>query len=257
MLQGLSPPGGITFVTRTRLSSAYPRHPAVINRPPEVVNAAGNKPPEPRSLGLVAQGGTEAAACVLGCPKGDGSCSICRVATSSCRPALRPRSASAAAWWCRRPSRRRRPTPPSRSSTYKVGAVEVTAIYDGIWEKPHDPAFITNASVDDVKAAMVKAGLPAEFVSIPFTVVVVKNGGKTIVCDSGTGGQVQPTAGKLTANMKAAGIDPGQDRHHPDLALPSRSHLRADGEGHQQAGLSRMPRSSSRTPNTSSGPTRP
>src|SRR3954468_19322848 len=32
--------------------------------------------------------------------------------------------------------------------TYKVGSVEVTAIYDGIWEKAHDPAFISNASVD-------------------------------------------------------------------------------------------------------------
>jgi len=92
--------------------------------------------------------------------------------------------------------------------TYKVGGADVTALYDGIWEKPHDPAFIANASVDDVKDAMVKAGLPADFVSIPFTVVVVRNGGKTVLCDSGTGGQVQPTAGKMMANMKAAGIDP-------------------------------------------------
>jgi glyoxylase-like metal-dependent hydrolase (beta-lactamase superfamily II) len=91
--------------------------------------------------------------------------------------------------------------------TYKVGSAEVTAIYDGIWEKAHDPAFIANASIDDVKAAMVKAGLPPDFVSIPFTVAVVKTGGKTILCDSGTGGQVQPTAGKLMTNMKAAGID--------------------------------------------------
>jgi glyoxylase-like metal-dependent hydrolase (beta-lactamase superfamily II) len=106
--------------------------------------------------------------------------------------------------------------------TYKVGAAEVTAIYDGIWEKPHDPAFISNASVDDVKAAMAKAGLPADFVSIPFTVAVVRNGGKTIMCDSGTGGQVQPTAGKLAANMKTVGIDPAKidtvliSHCHPD-----------------------------------------
>ena len=92
--------------------------------------------------------------------------------------------------------------------TYKVGGADVTALYDGIWEKPHDPAFIANASVDDVKGAMTKAGLPADFVSIPFTVVVVRNGGKTVLCDSGTGGQVQPTAGKMMANMKAAGTDP-------------------------------------------------
>jgi glyoxylase-like metal-dependent hydrolase (beta-lactamase superfamily II) len=114
------------------------------------------------------------------------------------------------------------PDPAKGFTTYKIGSVDVTAIYDGIWEKPHDPAFISNASVDDVKAAMVKAGLPADFVSIPFTAVVVKTGGKTVLCDSGTGGQVQPTAGKMMTNMKAAGIDPGSidtiliSHFHPD-----------------------------------------
>lgn len=114
------------------------------------------------------------------------------------------------------------PDPKKPYVAYKIGSAEVTAIYDGIWEKPHDPAFIANASVDDVKAAMVKAGLPADFVSIPFTVVVVKNGGKTILCDSGTGGQVQPTAGKFMTNLKAAGIDPTKidtiliSHMHPD-----------------------------------------
>ena len=114
------------------------------------------------------------------------------------------------------------PDPAKGFVTYKVGAAEVTALYDGIWEKPHDPAFIANASVEDVKAAMVKAGLPADFVSIPFTVAVVKNGGKTILCDSGTGGQVQPTAGKMMTNMQAAGIDPAKidtiliSHFHPD-----------------------------------------
>jgi len=114
------------------------------------------------------------------------------------------------------------PDPAKSFVTYKIGTAEITALYDGIWEKPHDPAFIANASVDDVKAAMVKAGLPAGFVSIPFTVAVVKNGGKTILCDSGTGGQVQPTAGKMMANMKAAGIDPSKidtiliSHMHPD-----------------------------------------
>ena len=46
------------------------------------------------------------------------------------------------------------PDPAKPFVTYKVGTAEVTAIYDGIWEKAHDPAFIINASVDDVKAAM-------------------------------------------------------------------------------------------------------
>ena len=53
---------------------------------------------------------------------------------------------------------------------YKVGSVEVTALYDGIWKKPHDPAFIKNASVEDTKAALAKAGMTTDYMPIPLTV---------------------------------------------------------------------------------------
>lgn len=114
----------------------------------------------------------------------------------------------------------RTPDPARPHVTYKVGSAEVTAIYDGIWEKPHDPAFIANASVDEVKAAMRKAGLTDDFVSIPFTVSVVRNGGKVILCDASTGGQVQPTAGKFMAGFRAAGFDPSK----VDVVLVSHMH---------------------------------
>ena len=61
---------------------------------------------------------------------------------------------------------------------YTVGDIEVTAIYDGIWRKPHDPAFIKNVSVEETKAALAKAGLTTDFMPIPLTVVVLKMGGK-------------------------------------------------------------------------------
>src|SRR5262245_49172246 len=63
---------------------------------------------------------------------------------------------------------------------YKVGSVEVTALYDGIWKKPHDPAFIKNASVEETKEALAKAGLTTEFVPIPLTVTVLTINGKHI-----------------------------------------------------------------------------
>jgi glyoxylase-like metal-dependent hydrolase (beta-lactamase superfamily II) len=115
------------------------------------------------------------------------------------------------------------PDPATGFHKYKVGSIEVTALYDGICEKPHDPAFIRNASVDDTKEALGKAGLPTEFVSIPLTVVVLKVGDQLIMVDSGSGaGQWQPTAGRLAANMRAAGIDPTKigtilvSHFHPD-----------------------------------------
>lgn len=114
------------------------------------------------------------------------------------------------------------PGPVTGFRTYRIGSATCTALYDGIWEKPHDPAFVRNAAVDDVRGAMTAAGLPADFVSIPFTVLVVRNGGRTVMCDAGTGGQVQPTAGRLMASMRAAGIDPAAidtilvSHMHPD-----------------------------------------
>src|SRR3984885_10708318 len=91
---------------------------------------------------------------------------------------------------------------------YKGGSIEVTAVYDGIWRKPHDPAFIKGVSVEETKAALAKAGLTTDFMPIPLTVVVLKIGDKLIMVDAGSGvGQWQANATNLPANMKAAGIN--------------------------------------------------
>jgi glyoxylase-like metal-dependent hydrolase (beta-lactamase superfamily II) len=104
---------------------------------------------------------------------------------------------------------------------YKVGSIEVTAVYDGIWRKPHDPAFIKGVSVDDTKAALAKAGLPTDFMPIPLTVIVLKTGDRTIMIDAGSGvGQWQANATHLPANMAAAGID----RHDIKTILVSHFH---------------------------------
>ena len=91
---------------------------------------------------------------------------------------------------------------------FKVGDAEVTTLFDGLWAKPHDEKFIRNATVEETKAALAKAGLPNEAITIPFTITLVKTGGRTIMFDSGTGAQLAPTAGRLADSMKAAGIDP-------------------------------------------------
>jgi glyoxylase-like metal-dependent hydrolase (beta-lactamase superfamily II) len=106
---------------------------------------------------------------------------------------------------------------------YKVGSVEVTALYDGVWKKPHDPAFIKNASVDETKAALANAGMTTEYMPIPLTVIALKVGDRLIMVDSGSGvGQWQPTAVSLPDNMRAAGINAAQvstiliSHFHPD-----------------------------------------
>jgi len=64
--------------------------------------------------------------------------------------------------------------------------------------------------VTDTKAALAAAGIANELVPIPFNVTLVKLGNETVLFDAGTGGQFQPTAGAMIANMEAAGIKPEQ-----------------------------------------------
>ena len=107
------------------------------------------------------------------------------------------------------------PDPKPGFHRYKVGDAEITALYDGIWEKAHDGKYFGNATIAEVKQALANAGLTTAFVPIPITVFVVKLNGKLILCDAGGGNQVQAfnpnsvfTSGKMMVNMKAAGIDP-------------------------------------------------
>ena len=107
--------------------------------------------------------------------------------------------------------------------TYKIGAAEVTAIYDGIWEKPHDPAFIANASVEDVKAAMVKAGTAGRLRLDPVhRRWWSRTAARRLLCDAAPAGRCSPPPASCATNMKAAGIDPAKidtiliSHFHPD-----------------------------------------
>jgi glyoxylase-like metal-dependent hydrolase (beta-lactamase superfamily II) len=111
--------------------------------------------------------------------------------------------------------RAKTPDPKPGFLRYKVGDAEITALYDGIWEKVHDGKYFGNATVDEVKQALADAGLTTAFVPIPITVFVIKLNGKLVLCDAGGGNQIQAfnpnsvfVSGKMMANMKAAGIDP-------------------------------------------------
>jgi len=105
---------------------------------------------------------------------------------------------------------------------YKVGDIECISVYDGIWKKQHDAGFIRNASVDETKAALKAGGLTDEYVPIEFTQTVIRTGGRTILIDAGTGGQLSPDAGMMMKHLAAAGVDAGKidtvliSHFHPD-----------------------------------------
>ena len=95
---------------------------------------------------------------------------------------------------------------------FMVGDVEVTQLYDGIWEKPQDEKFIKGVSLDEIKAALRADGQTDAYVPIPFTVTVIKIKDNYVMFDSGTGNQLLPTAGLIVKKdmLKVAGIDPAK-----------------------------------------------
>jgi len=91
---------------------------------------------------------------------------------------------------------------------YKIGSYELTALYDGIWYRPINDDFIRNAPFAEVEQALDAAFMPHDKLATPFTTLIVNTGDKLVLIDTGTGGQIAPSAGALRANLAAAGIDP-------------------------------------------------
>jgi glyoxylase-like metal-dependent hydrolase (beta-lactamase superfamily II) len=95
---------------------------------------------------------------------------------------------------------------------YKVGDAQVTAVFDGSTTFDLNDKFVTNAKLEEVSAALDKAFLPKDKMTLLFTPLVVNAGGKTIVIDTGMGGAALAASkgqnGQFVTNLAAAGVDP-------------------------------------------------
>lgn len=94
---------------------------------------------------------------------------------------------------------------------YKIGDAQVNAISDGANTFPLADAFVLNAKKDEVNAALDKAFLPKDKVTIHFAPLVINTGGKLVVIDTGNGpgafAATKGNVGQFANNMAAAGID--------------------------------------------------
>jgi glyoxylase-like metal-dependent hydrolase (beta-lactamase superfamily II) len=95
---------------------------------------------------------------------------------------------------------------------YKVGDAQVNAISDGASTFPLADTFVLNAKKDEVNAALEKAFLPKDKMTIYYAPLVINTGGKLVVVDTGTGPasfvSTKGNAGQFAGNMVAAGFDP-------------------------------------------------
>lgn len=91
---------------------------------------------------------------------------------------------------------------------HKVGDITVTAIGDGFVQRPLD-GFVRNASTEEVGKALAAQGLPPSHIRVPYTSLVVSNGSRVILLDSGNGQFAPgPNSGQWMANFRAAGFTP-------------------------------------------------
>ncbi|MBX9826648.1 MAG: MBL fold metallo-hydrolase [Xanthobacteraceae bacterium] len=91
---------------------------------------------------------------------------------------------------------------------YKLGDTQLTAIDDGTWFVRIDDDLVRNADTAAVNRALAAAFLPPNILPVSFTVLLVNTGGKLVMIDAGTGGQIADTAGVMLANLAVAGIEP-------------------------------------------------
>ena len=95
---------------------------------------------------------------------------------------------------------------------YKVGDAQVTAVSDGVNNFALPDTFVLNVKKDEVNAALEKAFMPKDKMSIQFAPLVINTGGKLVVVDTGNGAAAfassKGNVGQFAANMAAAGFDP-------------------------------------------------
>ena len=95
----------------------------------------------------------------------------------------------------------------AQSHAFKVGDFEITVVSDGHLVLPARLA-APDAPEAERTAALAAAGVKGDMAQPPTNVTVIKTGSELILVDAGAGPNFMPTAGKLSANLEAAGLSP-------------------------------------------------
>ena len=85
-----------------------------------------------------------------------------------------------------------------------VGDIVVTAISDGFLDGTVES--MRNIGADDARRILTESFRPARRTSI--NAFLIYSAGRLALMDTGSGNYLGPTAGKVMANLRAAGVDP-------------------------------------------------
>ncbi len=89
----------------------------------------------------------------------------------------------------------------------RLGAFEISVVSDGTLNVPLSFA-LPETPADEAAKLFAAHGLPPAGPSPQTNVTLVNTGSERVLIDAGSGPKFQPTAGKLSENLEAAGIDP-------------------------------------------------
>ena len=94
---------------------------------------------------------------------------------------------------------------------FNIGAFEAVAFFDGGMAGPTTQLqFWKDHGPEEVGSVLKTAFLAPDQIRIPFCVLLVRMGSELVLVDSGAGQLFGPIGGKLTAQLAAAGVKPGQ-----------------------------------------------
>ncbi len=93
----------------------------------------------------------------------------------------------------------------AQAHKFKLGEFDITVISDGHLMLPARLA-APDAPEAERAAIFASAGVKGDMAQPPTNVTVIKTGSDLILIDAGSGPNFMPTAGKLSANLEAAGI---------------------------------------------------
>ena len=97
---------------------------------------------------------------------------------------------------------------PGLQAVHKFGSLEVLVTSDGHFFLPTDFLVAPDSPPAERQAVVKAAALSGDQIQLPNNVAVIRGRSDLILVDAGAGPRHQPTAGKLAANLKAAGIQP-------------------------------------------------
>ena len=91
---------------------------------------------------------------------------------------------------------------------YRVGDFHAVALNEGMVVRDRPAGFVPNADDAAVAAAFAEAGMAADKLTLTFNPLAIQTPSGTVLIDTGFGEGGPPSAGRLIANLRAAGIAP-------------------------------------------------